>query len=121
VTRARGELPEPEEALLGIERPSEEDEAEAQRRADEKREFRRLGLLSCLQHEWFREWLMEWLTEFGAFGNPLAASPNGFPDPMATQFYLGRKAAGWQLWEFFDGLSPEMASLMRREARERGL
>jgi hypothetical protein len=116
MTRARGELPEPEEALLGIERPTIEEEAETERIAHEKRELRRLGLLNLMAQEWFREWLMGKLAAFNTFGQTFAASPTGFPDPNATFFHLGMKAAGWALWEEFDNIAPEMASLMRREA-----
>lgn len=120
MTRARGELPAPEEALLGIQRPTLEQEQEAERIAAEKAELRKAGLIQLMRQDWFREWLMGWLVQFGAFDNPMAASPTGFPDPMATQFYLGRKAAGWELWAHFDDLSPDLASLMRREASGRG-
>lgn len=118
MTRARGELSEPEEALLGIERASIEDEAADQQRAVEKAELRRRYLISLMQNDLFREWLMEQLVGFEAFGSPFGVSPNGFPDREATQFRLGMKAAGWHLWEQFDEVAPELASLMRREWRE---
>lgn len=114
--RARGELPEPEERLLGIERPTVEEEAEAEKIRSENAEIRRLFLRSLIENPLFREWLMEQLNAFQTFANPLAVSPTGFPDPMATQFHLGMKAAGWVLWTVFDDLAPELASLMRREA-----
>lgn len=115
MTRARGELPEPEEALLGIHRDSPEDEAEQQRTLDERIKFRRQMLLNLMQNQMFRQWLMETLVSFGTFDNAFAATPTGFPDPYATWFKAGMKAAGWSLWETFDAVSPEMASLMRRE------
>ena len=116
LTRARGELPEPEEALLGIERPTLEQEAEAEKHRKENDEIRRLYLIGLIQNELFRAWLMEQLNAFQTFANPLAVSPTGFPDPMATQFHLGMKAAGWMLWTTFDDRAPELTSLMRREA-----
>lgn len=116
MTRARGELPEAEEALLGIERPTPEQEAEAEKLMTEKAELRRAFLIGLMQNELFREWLMEKLTGFQTFGNPFGVSPTGFPDPLATQFHSGMKAAGWSLWTEFDDLTPELASLMRREA-----
>jgi hypothetical protein len=58
--------------------------------------------------------MMKQLNGFGTFENSFAASPTGFPDPLATQFKLGMKAAGWHLWEVFDTASPEFASAMRR-------
>jgi hypothetical protein len=116
MTRRRGELTDMEEELLGIERPSIAEEEETERKADEKREFRRLFLVHLMADPLFREWLMELLVEFKAFDNPFGVSPAGFPDPLATQFALGMKAAGWRLWEIFDAVAPEMASLMRRES-----
>ncbi len=117
MTRARGELPEPEEELLGIQRDTPEQEAEAQRVVDEKKELKRVYMLQLMQNPIFREWLMEQLQGFGTFGNTFGVSPAGFPDHDATQFSQGMKAAGWHLWEIFDDISPELASLMRREAR----
>ncbi len=116
MTRARGEIPEPEEALLGIVRPTEEQEAEAQQIADEKAELRRVFLRGLMENQYFRAWMMEQLQGFRTFENAFGLSPTGFPDPMGTQFALGMKAAGWHLWTIFDDLSPELASLMRREA-----
>lgn len=120
MTRNRGELPEPEEALLGIERPSLADETAERERAQEKVIVRARYLQGLMQHEEFRAWLMEQLVGFETFGSPFGVSPAGFPDHEATQFRLGMKAAGWHLWEQFDELAPEAASLMRREWREQG-
>jgi hypothetical protein len=116
MTRQRGELTDLEEERLGIHRPSLAEEEEIERQFQEKREFRRLFLVHLMADPLFREWLMEMLVEFKAFDNPFGVSPAGFPDPMATQFALGMKAAGWRLWEIFDAVAPEMASLMRRES-----
>ena len=115
MSRKRGELPEPEEELLGIVRPTLEQEAEAQQIVDEKKELRRTYLLLQMQSPVFREWLMEQLQAFRTFENTFGFSPNGTPDRDGTQFALGMKAAGWHLWTMFDDLSPELASLMRRE------
>jgi hypothetical protein len=114
MTRKRGELPEPEEALLGIERPTPEEEAEAERIIKEKLELRKRFLVDLISGEEFRAWLMEQLVAFGTFENAFGASPAGFPDPMATQFKQGMKAAGWHLWTLFDDIAPELASQMRR-------
>lgn len=114
--RERGEIPEPEEDLLGYERPSIEQEAQTEAERLEKLEFRRAFLSTQMTNPMFREWLMEVLVGFGAFTNPFGVSPTGFPDSSATQFQLGMKAAGWHLWEMFDNIAPELASLMRREA-----
>lgn len=114
--RARGELTDLEEDLLGIERPSEEDEAQESRDALEKTEFRRRFLHQLMESSDFREWLMEQLTGFGTFDRTFAVSPTGFPDQAATEFHLGMKAAGWYLWEQVDDIAPDLASLMRREA-----
>lgn len=116
MTRARGELPPEEERLLGIVRPSLEEEEDAARIQAEKAELKRVALSNLMHQSWFREWLWETLTRLETFGHPVAASPTGFPDPLATQFYMGRKSAGWELWTFFDDLAPDQASLMRREA-----
>lgn len=119
MTRVRGELPEPEEALLGIERPTQEQEDEEKRAADEKAEIRRLFLRHALESDLFREWLMEVLNSFRTFEQPFGISPGGFPDPLATQFQMGLKAAGWHLWTMFDDTAPELTSLMRREASKK--
>lgn len=116
MTRQRGELPEPEEQLLGIERPTPEQEAEAERNRLEKLEVRRVFLLNLMQSDLFRAWLMETLVAYGTFENSFGAGPTGFPDPNATWFQAGMKAAGWNLWCVFDEVSPELASLMRRES-----
>lgn len=120
MSRARGELPPEEESLLGIERDSPEQEAEAKRAFDEAQEFKRRFLVTLMQNQSFREWLMPLLDEFGTFENSFGVSPTGFPDPMATQFKLGMKAAGWRLWTLFDDLAPELASQMRREGAGKG-
>lgn len=78
-------------------------------------EFRRQFLVWLMENQDFRVWLMERLVEFGTFENCFGASPNGSPDPLATQFQAGMKAAGWSLWTTFDDAAPELASLMRRE------
>lgn len=114
MTRQRGELPEPEEELLGIERPTLEQEEADKRRTEEQAELRRLFLTRLMENPMFREWLMEQLMAFRTFEQPFGISPGGFPDPMATQYQMGLKAAGWHLWTLFDDLAPELASLMRR-------
>ncbi len=118
MTRERGELPEPEEALLGIERPTPEQEDEAAKIAAEKKHLREVFLRDLIANDLFREWLHEQLVAMGTFISPFGSSPNGAPDPMQTQFYLGRKSAGWDMWEIFDNLSPLHASMMRREAKQ---
>ena len=114
MTRARGELEPEEEALLGIERPSIEEEQETERKHTEALEFRRMYLTDLLRSTDFRAWLMERLVGFGTFEMPFGNSAAGFPDPHATFFALGMKAAGWALWEEFDALAPDLASMMRR-------
>lgn len=116
MSRRPGDLPEPEEALLGIVRPDPEKEAEQEKVRAENAQLRQLYLTGLMQNPLFREWLMANLMDFQTFGNPIAVTPTGFPDPMATQFHLGMKAAGWKLWAFFDDLCPELASQMRRES-----
>lgn len=118
MTRKRGELPEAEEALLGIERDSPEQEAEQERERKERTEFERATLLSLMGNEVFRNWLMGLLISFHTFEQPFGISPAGFPDPHATWFNAGMKAAGWHIWEIFDALSPDLASKMRREWNE---
>ena len=116
--RPRGELTSEEENILGIERQTPEQEAEAEKIAAEKREVRKRFLVGLMNNELFREFLIEQLLGFNTFGNPFGVSPTGFPDREATQFQMGMKAAGWHLWELFDGIAPELSSLMRREAME---
>ncbi len=118
MSRQAGELPPEEEALLGIERPTPEQEAAAEKERKERAELRQAFLRAMLQNELFREWLMEQLEHMGTFANSFGAGPTGFPDHMATQFQLGMKAAGWHLWTMFDDAEPELASLMRREFRK---
>jgi hypothetical protein len=113
--RQRGDLPPEEADLLGLEFQTEEQEADEQRRFQEDQELRRAFLVGLMQNSLFREWLFAHITAFGAFANSFGAGPTGFPDPMATQFQLGMKAAGWALWESVDNVAPELASLMRRE------
>lgn len=115
MTRAAGELPPEEERLLGIERLTPEQEAEAEKLRKEHKDLRTRFLVAQLENPMFREWLMEQLVVMGTFENAFGAGPTGFPDPMATQFQLGMKAAGWNMWDAFDRASPELASLMRRE------
>ena len=119
VTRRPGELPEPEEELLGIERLTPEQEEEAERERKQKEEVRLAFLRQLLQNAQFREWLMGKLVGFNTFGNTFAAGMTGFPDQNATWFHAGMKAAGWALWEEFDDAAPDLASIMRREAKPR--
>lgn len=83
----------------------------------EKAELRRIGLQRCMEQGWFRDWLMEYLVSLNTFGQTFAVGPTGFPDPNATFFHAGMKAAGEALWEQFDNLTPELVALMRRDAR----
>lgn len=119
LTRRRGELPEPEEELLGIHRETPEEEADAERARKDKEELRRAFLIAMMQNELFREWLMEQLVGFNVFGKPFAVSPTGFPDKAASQYQDGMRAAGWHLWQMFDDVAPELTSLMRREYNSR--
>lgn len=113
-------VPEPEEVLLGVVQPTPEQIEEREKIAAENREVRRLFLSGLLINEQFRHWLREQLESFGTFENAFGAGPTGFPDPNASWFKAGMKAAGWSLWEIFDDASPELASLMRRETRTPG-
>lgn len=119
MTRARGELPEAEEALLGIERQTPEQEAEAAKTAAEEAHLEDVFLRDLIANPLFRKWLWTKLQSFNTFGHTFAATPTGFPDPNATWFHAGIKAAGWSLWEEFDNLSPLHASMMRREGLTR--
>ena len=116
MTRARGELPEAEEALLGIERPTIEEEEAAAKITAEKLVVRRVYMHQLMESDIFREWLMETLQGFRTFENTFGISPNGSPDQAATHFAAGMKAAGWHLWCQFDDIAPDLASLMRRDA-----
>lgn len=104
----------PEEILTGELRPTPEQEAEAEKVRQEKLELRRRFLIVLMENPMFREMLREWHANFQTFGNVHAAGPAGVPDPMATQFYLGRKSAGWDLFLMFDDVAPDLSSLMRR-------
>ena len=115
LSRQRGELSELEEDLLGIERPTPEQEEDAQREIEQQEELRKAFLVHLMSNEMFRKWLFTQLQAFGTFDNAFGATPTGFPDPYATWFKAGMKAAGWSLWEVFDEAAPDLASLMRRE------
>lgn len=115
MTRARGELQSEEEALLGIVRESPEVEAEREKERQERILLRKAFLVAQLQNPMFRAWLMEQLMWMGTFNAPVALTPTGVPDPYSTYFTLGQQQAGWKIWTEMDALSPELASLMRRE------
>ena len=115
MNRRRDELPPEEAELLGLQFQTEEQEADEQAKFAEQVELRRMFLQRQLENPLFRKWLWEQLDTLGTFENAFGYSPAGFTDPMATQFKLGMKAAGWALWETFDNAAPELASLMRRE------
>ena len=116
--RRRGEFPE-EEALLGIEHLTPDEEARRETDENERiateAKFKREFLIRLMENQTFREWLMEQLVALRTFENTFGLTPTGFPDPMATQFALGQKAAGWHLWTIFDDVAPELASQMRRD------
>lgn len=107
-------LDDAEAALLGVERLTPEEEAEQDRIKSEKLELRKALLIGLMESEDFRQWLMEKLTAFQTFTMPFGAGPTGFPDTNATFYALGMKAAGWNIWEEFDAMCPELASKMRR-------
>lgn len=116
MTRTPGELPPEEREILGLPPdPTPEQIADAEKERTERADLRRRFLVAMLENPMFREWLMEQLVVFGTFENAFGAGPTGFPDPMATQFQLGMKAAGWSLWDIFDRAAPDLASFMRRE------
>ncbi len=104
-----------EEILLGVTPPTQAEVDEAKRSAAEKAEWRRNFLSGLMSSVDFRAWLMNILIQWGTFDNAFGAGPTGFPDPMATQFQLGMKQAGWRLWTEFDDIAPDLTSLMRRE------
>lgn len=110
------DFPEADELLTGNRRPTLAEAEEAKRVAAERAFFRTNFLANLMTSADFREWLWEVLTGFGTFQNAFGAGPSGHPDPMATQFQLGQKAAGWHLWATFDDAAPELASQMRRDA-----
>lgn len=119
MTRLRGELTEPEEMLLGIERPSLEAEEEFAKQDAEKRERQRRFLIGLMMDMQFRAWLMAQLVGFRTFEKPFGVSPGGFPDRAASEYQDGLRAAGWHLWTLFDDVAPDFTSLMRREYSER--
>ena len=106
-----------ESQLVGSEHVTPEQEAAAEKTAADKRLLRDEALKGLMGQPWFREFVMALLGEFGTFAAIHAETTVGFPDPHATFYNLGRRSAGWQIWTMLDGLSPELASLMRREAQ----
>jgi hypothetical protein len=113
--RPRGEITEAEEDLLGIERLTEEQEAEAEQELKQKLEIRRNFLRQLMTSSDFRAWLWEFLNEQGTFEHRFGTSPMGFPDNLATWHALGMKQAGMNLFHQFDDAAPDLCSLMRRE------
>ena len=116
LTRHPNDAPENDSEILGYDFQTQDQQEADFQEAEEKVEIRRQFLAGLMTDAMFREWLWEQLTALGAFNNAFGSSPVGFPDPLATHFQLGRKAAGWDLWEMFDNAAPEWTSLMRREA-----
>jgi hypothetical protein len=110
------DLPDPEEILTGRRPPTQAETEETNRHAAEKAEFRKTFLAQLMTSADFREWLWEKLQLFGAFSNSFGVGPAGFPDPLATQFQLGRKSAGWDMFLEFDDAAPDLTSQMRRDA-----
>jgi hypothetical protein len=110
------DFPDPEEVMTGRRVASLAEQQEAARVAAEKADFRRTFLSQLMTSADFREFLWEVLVGFGTFENAFGAGPTGFPDPMATQFQLGQKAAGQHLWFVFDDAAPDLVSQMRRDA-----
>lgn len=100
----------------GEPRPEEPKDDSAQRIADEKREMRDAGLKRLMEQAWFREFVMEYLASLNTFGMTFGISPTGFPDPHATFYHAGLKAAGEIFFERIDAIVPDLAALMRREA-----
>lgn len=115
MTKFPGESDDP--FFPGEPRPVTDDDGSAERIQAEKAELRKTALTQLMGQTWFREWLMEYLASVNTFGITFGVGPTGFPDPNATFFHLGMKAAGEALWEQFDTLCPDLAALMRRETR----
>jgi hypothetical protein len=107
--------PGPSERVIDFDgRDQERDAAQAQE--VELRKARRKAFLQrMLTDPAGRDWLWSLLVDLNAFGTTFGISPGGFPDPLATQYHLGRRSAGWRIWTEMDDESPELASLMRRE------
>jgi hypothetical protein len=104
-----------ENDLLGVQPQSFEEQEAAEQKAKEEQELKRAYLLRLMGDDQFRAWLWSVLAGFGTFERRYGASPNGFPDDRATEYHLGMRDAGWFLWETFDNVAPDLASLMRRE------
>jgi hypothetical protein len=113
------DIPDPEEFMTGRRAVSVAEADEAKRIAAEKAQFRQTFLAQLMTSTDFRDWLWEVLVSLGTFENAFGAGPTGFPDPMATQFQLGQKAAGWHLFTTFDDAAPDLASQMRRDASQK--
>jgi hypothetical protein len=105
-----------EKDLLNISTDDPERIEGAQKERELELKWRRDLIASLMLNVYFRRWLMEKLAAMGTFENAFGAGPTGFPDPLATWFAAGRKSAGWDIWEEIDGIAPDLASQMRREA-----
>jgi hypothetical protein len=88
---------------------------EAKKEAAIRKARRQAFLARLLSDPEGREWIWEILTRCSTFAIIHASGPNGFPDPLATEFHRGIWDAGWKLWCELDDAVPEMASRMRRE------
>jgi hypothetical protein len=105
----------PEDRIIDFEGRDQARIDEHEKDADFRRAQRHAVVTRILSDSVAREWLWDLLQEFGTFSVTFAASPTGFPDPMATSYYQGRQSCGWRIWTELDGISPQLASLMRRE------
>src|SRR5271167_4853635 len=83
---------------------------EAAKEAAIQRQRRQVFLQRLMSDPDAREWIRGILTRCSTFAIIHAAGPNGFPDPLATEFHRGRWSAGWELWCELDDAVPELAS-----------
>lgn len=107
------------EDLLGVTPEDRAADAKAFELVAERAKLRTAELKRLMGQEWFRTWMWDTLTACNTFEIIHAASPTGFPDPRATDYFLGRRSVGWDLWCLLDNLAPDHASLMRREAKDK--
>lgn len=108
-----------EEDLLGLTPETKEREDKLAEVALARTELRIHELKRLMGQEWFRAWMWDTLAACNTFETIHAASPTGFPDNRATDYFLGRRSVGWDLWIMLDDLAPDHTALMRREAKDK--
>lgn len=87
----------------------------ARQRADFREDQRADFWKKTLSTELGRQVMWEVLQGMHTFEERFAATPSGFPDPNASWFQAGEKAAGWRLYDAMRKAALEEVWLMHEE------